>query len=133
MAATTAAYQASRRRRQLRNTAKGALFHLIVIAIGVVMIYPLLWILASSFKGPSDIWTNTTSLIPRDFTTENYTSGWNGFAGVSFTTFYRSSLFVTSISTIAAVFSSAVVAYVFARIRFVGQRFWFALMLATMM
>jgi len=56
-----------------------------------------------------------------------------GFGGVTFTTYFRNSLIVTGISTVAAVFSSAVVAYGFARIRFAGRGFWFAVMLATLM
>lgn len=122
-----------KRRKKIASTIQGIIFHIIVIAIGFVMIYPLLWMLSSSFKGQSEIWTSVSSLIPEEITTENYRSGWKGFAGISFTTFFKNSLFVAVISTIASVFSSAVVAYGFARINFIGKRVWFALMLATMM
>lgn len=120
-------------RKKVRVTFSAGTFHLGVIVMGFVMVYPLLWMLSSSFKGPSEIWTNISSLIPQDFTLQNYVDGWRGFAGITFATFFKNSLIVTSISTIASVFSSAVVAYGFARIKFVGQGFWFALMLATMM
>uniref|UniRef100_A0A540V9Y3 Carbohydrate ABC transporter permease n=1 Tax=Litorilinea aerophila TaxID=1204385 RepID=A0A540V9Y3_9CHLR len=112
---------------------KTGAFHAGVLALSFVMIYPLLWMLASSFKGPDEIWTNVSSLIPRRFTLQNYIEGWAGFGGVTFTTYFRNSLLVTIISTVASVFSSAVVAYGFARIRFAGRGFWFAVMLATMM
>jgi ABC-type glycerol-3-phosphate transport system permease component len=101
--------------------------------MGFVMVYPLLWMFASLFKGPEDIWTNVSSLIPREVTTQNYIDGWRGFGGVTFTTFFKNSFIVTGISTVASVFSSTVMAYGFARIRFVGRGVWFALMLATMM
>jgi multiple sugar transport system permease protein len=127
----TPAYPVRRQRRP--EAIRGIAFHTAVVALGFVMIYPLLWMLASSFKGPSEIWTNVSSLIPREVTLENYVIGWRGFGGVTFTTFFRNSLFVTGISTLATVFSSAVVAYGFARIRFAGRGFWFALMLATLM
>jgi multiple sugar transport system permease protein len=134
MATPTAisAYRASRNKR-IQSAIRGVAFHAIVIALSFVMIYPLLWMLASSFKGPSEIWTNVSSLIPREFTIQNYFDGWRGFGGITFTTFYRNSLIVAGISTLASVFSSAVVAYGFARIRFTGRGFWFALMLATLM
>lgn len=125
------AYRASRK--QIHSAIRSAAFHLAVIALGFVMIYPLLWLLASSFKGPAEIWTNVSSLIPREFTLQNYFEGWSGFCGITFTTFYKNSLIVTGISTVAAVFSSAFVAYGFARIKFVGRGFWFAVMLATLM
>jgi multiple sugar transport system permease protein len=131
--ATITAIPAYRARHKLRSTIKNVAFHAAVIALGFLMIYPLLWMLASSFKGPDDIWTNVSSLIPKEITFENYASGWNGFAGITFATFFRNSLFVTGISTAASVFSSALVAYGFARIRFAGRGFWFAVMLATLM
>ncbi|MFN8371344.1 MAG: carbohydrate ABC transporter permease [Anaerolineae bacterium] len=121
------------RRKRVQDTLGAGTFHIGVIVMGFVMVYPLLWMLSSSFKGPSEIWTNISSLIPQDFTLQNYIDGWRGFAGISFATFFKNSLIVTSISTVASVFSSAVVAYGFARIKFVGQSFWFALMLATLM
>ena len=121
------------RSKTIRNAIKSVAFHASVIALGFVMIYPLLWMLASSFKGPAEIWTNVSSLTPREFTIQNYFDGWRGFGGVTFTTFFKNSLIVTGISTVAVVFSSAVVAYGFARIRFAGRGFWFAVMLATLM
>ncbi len=128
---TTPAYRVGRTK--IRGTIKIGLFHAAVIALGFVMIYPLLWMLASSFKGPDEIWTNVSALIPKEITFENYASGWNGFAGITFATFFKNSLFITGISTAASVFSSSVVAYGFARIRFAGRGFWFAVMLATLM
>ena len=52
--------------------------------------------------GPSEIWTNVSSLIPREFTVQNYASGWSGFGGVTFITFFKNSLVVTGISTVAS-------------------------------
>lgn len=119
--------------KHVRHATRGLVFHAIVIAFGFVMIYPLIWMLASSFKGESEIWTETSSLIPNELNLDNYRSGWKGFAGISFTTFFKNSLWVSGVSTLASVFSSAIVAYGFARIRFTGKKFWFAVMLSTMM
>lgn len=116
------------RRKTFKSRISAVGFHAAVIALGFVMLYPLLWMLGSSFKGPSEIWTNISSLIPRELTIQNYVDGWRGFAGISFATFYKNSVIVTGISTVADVFSSAVVAYGFARIRFAGRGFWFVIM-----
>ena len=97
--------------------------------LGIIMIYPILWLFASSLKASDEIWTNVTSLIPTRFTLENYVNGWAGFGGVSFATFFLNSFFYTIIATIGAVLSSAVVAYGFARIRFFGRSFWFTCMI----
>ncbi len=120
-------------RKAQRELARSVLYHLVVMALGFVMAYPLLWLFASSFKGPSEIWTSVTSLIPKQFTLQNYVSGWAGFGGISFTTFYKNSLIYTIVRTLACVLTSAVVAYGFGRIRFRGRDLWFACMLLTLM
>lgn len=121
------------RSRRQREVSRGLAYHLGVIALGFLMLYPLLWMFGSSFKGPSEIWTNVLALIPQEPTIENYIQGWVGFGGTTFTTFYRNSLLYAGLGTFLTVFSSAVVAYGFARIRFVGRNFWFAVMIATLM
>jgi multiple sugar transport system permease protein len=103
------------------------------MSLSIVMIYPLLWMLASSFKRPDEIWTNVSSLIPQQFELTNYIEGWRGFGGTTFTTYFRNSLSISVVSTVLSVFSSAFVAYGFARLQFVGRGVWFAIMLATMM
>lgn len=110
-----------------------AIYHLVVAGLGYVMLYPILWLFASSFKGRAEIWTNVSSLIPQQFTLENYINGWRGFGGITFTTFYLNSFFYAGVGTLLAVAASAVVAYGFARISFTGRRFWFACMLSTLM
>lgn len=122
-----------RQRRRQRAAARTALYHLIVAGLGLVMIYPLLWLFASSFKGPSEIWTNITSLVPKQFTLQNYVNGWAGFGGIRFSVFYRNSFVYAGLGTLVTVLSSAVVAYGFGRIRFAGRDVWFACMLATLM
>lgn len=116
-----------------RDLARAALYHLVVGGLCLLMIYPILWMIASSFKGPSEIWTNVTSLIPARLAWENYTVGWKGFGGISFAIYFRNSLFYSVISTIFVVISSAVVAFGFARIRFAGRSIWFTLMILTLM
>jgi multiple sugar transport system permease protein len=119
--------------RQLKSLTKSVAYHLPVILLSFVMLYPILWMFASSLKGPTEIWTNMTSLIPKQLTFKNYTNGWAGFGGVSFTIFYRNSLLYAGVGTLVTVFASAVVAFGFARIRFPGRGLWFTCMLLTLM
>jgi multiple sugar transport system permease protein len=108
-------------------------YHGGVWILGFLMLYPLLWVAASSFKPADQIFTNVTSLLPRTVTLDNYVQGWAGFGGISFTTFFRNSLIYSGFGTILTVFGSAVTAYGFARLRFAGQRLWFTLMIMTLM
>ena len=118
---------------QIRKPLRTIIYHTLVIGFGFVMIYPVLWLFASSFKGASEIWTDIGSLIPKGFTFENYINGWAGFGGITFSTFYLNSFIYAGVGTIGTVLSSAVVAYGFSRVRFFGRGFWFTCMLMTLM
>jgi len=72
-----------------------------------VMLYPILWLFASSFKSRAEIWTNISALIPQEFTLVNYVNGWKGFGGITFTTFYINSFFYAGVATLLTVMASA--------------------------
>lgn len=108
-------------------------YHALVMLVSFVMIYPLLWLVSSSFKPNGDIFTTASSLIPKEITLQNYVMGWKGFGGYTFFNFFTNSLFVAGLSALGMVLSSAVCAFGFARIRFKGRQFWFVLMIITMM
>ncbi len=109
------------------------IYHVLVCGFGIIMIYPLLWMVMSSFKETNTIFTTATSLIPEKFTVENYVNGWKGFAKVSFSVFFKNSFLISVLATIGTVLSSSVVAYGFARCKFPGRKLLFAAMLASMM
>lgn len=110
-----------------------SIYHLIVCGFGIIMIYPLIWMVMSSFKSTSTIFVTASNLIPESFTLENYINGWKGFAGIGFGQFFKNSLFISIIATIGTVFSSAMVAFGLARCRFSGRKILFGAMLVSMM
>ncbi len=112
---------------------KKAVYHVLVFAFGIIMIYPLIWMVMSSFKETGTIFTTAGTLIPEHPTLANYQNGWKGFAGVSFDVFFKNSFFIAVTATIGTVLSSAIVAYGFARFRFRGKGILFAAMLLSMM
>lgn len=115
-----------------RKTAN-VIYHILVFGFGLVMVYPIVWMVMSSFKETTTIFTTATNLIPEEFTLQNYITGWKGFAKVSFATFFKNSLFISIVATIGTVFSSSIVAYGFARCKFRGRKILFAAMLVSMM
>lgn len=106
---------------------------LALVVLTVMMLYPLLWMIASSFKENATVFTEAHSLIPNQWNFDNYRIGWEGFGGVTFTTFFKNSIMITLASTIGSVVSSTIIAYGFARIQFKGRKFWFVCMMLTMM
>jgi multiple sugar transport system permease protein len=87
----------------------------------------------SSFKPTNTILATSRSLIPTQWTLENYKNGWKGFMGYSFATFFKNSFFISLLSTFGTLISSAFVAYALQRLEFKLKRFLFVLVLATMM
>ncbi len=116
-----------------RPLVRTIMYHGFVAVMALAMIYPLLWLFGSSLKGPDEIWTNQAALIPDDIRFENYTNGWRGFGSITFTTFYKNSFLYAGVGTLLTVSSSAVVAFGFGRVKFTGKRFWFGVMLLTLM
>lgn len=109
-------------------------FHALVMAIGFIMVYPLIWLFASSLKSNDTMFLNTYSLIPIKLDAAvNYLGTWKGVAGVSLLTFLGNSAFVTIVGTIGCVFTSILAAYAFTRVHFRFSRFWFSCVLVTMM
>ena len=116
-----------------KRTARSIVYHVVICLIGIIMIYPLVWMIMSSFKETGTIFTTAGSLIPEKFILDNYRNGWKGFAGIAFSTFFKNSLFISIVATIGTILSSAVVAYGFARFEFRGRKLMFTAMLLSMM
>ncbi|MBN1217480.1 MAG: carbohydrate ABC transporter permease [Anaerolineae bacterium] len=108
------------------------LTHLFIIALGLFMIYPVLWMIVSSFK-PNNMIFSDPGLIPKAVTIENYISGWKGYAGVSFGRFFTNSLLMCAGAIVGNLIACTMAAYAFARLKFVGRSFWFAVMMVTLM
>lgn len=109
-------------------------FHVGACILGFFMIYPLLWLLMSSFKSNDTMFQDAYSLIPQvwDIAT-NYKSGFAGVGGVSFLTFLGNTVFVTVVGMAGCVFVSLLAAYALSRIKFKGSGFWFGCVMMTMM
>ena len=116
-----------------KRTARSIVYHVVICLIGIIMIYPLVWMIMSSFKETGTIFTTAGALIPEKFILDNYRNGWKGFAGIAFSTFFKNSLFISIVATIGTILSSAVVAYGFARFEFRGRKLMFTAMLLSMM
>ena len=101
-----------------------------LLAVGVL--YPLFWMLGSSFK-PEEMIFRDLGIIPQQFTLENYSIGWQGNGRISFGTYFKNSFIVSGLSVIGSIISCTLAAYVFARLDFKAKKLLFALMMFTIM
>ena len=119
--------------RRLRRRITSTLAHVLLIGASILMLYPLLWLLASSFRPENEIFTSGISVLPStSWSADSYPRGWNGLQ-VGFGTFFANSFLISGLSVIGNVATCSLAAYAFARLEFRGRRFWFAMMLMTLM
>jgi len=102
----------------------------LIVLLGIVL-YPLVWMVGTSFKSITEILSNT-SVWPGDWTPANYTNGWGHF-DVSFGRFFFNSVMVALLTVVGNALSCLLAAYAFARLRFRMRRFWFAIMIGTLL
>ena len=109
------------------------LIKLVLLSVfAVVVLYPLVWMIGSSFKAESDIFKDM-GLIPKAFTLENYAIGWESSGKTTFTTYFLNSFLISVLCVVGNLISCVLTAYPFARLNFKGQRIMFALMMMTLM
>lgn len=127
-----------RRQERARRRSSSALWlglgirHVVLIALLIVMLYPLVWMLAASFEPSAQIFVNA-GLLPKTWTFSNYRSGWYPLAQLSFTRLFFNSLVIAGLSVVGNVCSCILAAYAFARLRFRLRAVLFAVMLVTIM
>ncbi|HWS32624.1 MAG TPA: carbohydrate ABC transporter permease [Actinoplanes sp.] len=107
-------------------------YHLGSLAVLLVVLYPGVWTIASSFKDKSQI-VGSANPFTASPTLDNFRTALSGIAGISFWQFFANSMVLAILSVLTVVVSSAVSAYALARIRFPGRDLWFALMIGTML
>jgi multiple sugar transport system permease protein len=106
--------------------------HIIITAVGVILLYPIGWLISSSLK-PNNLIFTDLSIWPKEVTFDNYIQGWNGVGGNKFSVFFRNS-FIISLSSVAGnLISCSLAAYAFGRLTFSLKKLWFALMMITLM
>ncbi|NWL87665.1 MULTISPECIES: carbohydrate ABC transporter permease [unclassified Paenibacillus] len=106
--------------------------HIPIILLGIIMLYPVLWLISSSFK-PNQLIFADSGLWPAQITLDNYANGWKGLQGISFARFFANSAFISSMCVIGNVMTCSFAAYAFGRLNFKYKKLWFGLMLVTIM
>jgi multiple sugar transport system permease protein len=115
----------------VRKRVIGILTHVALIGASLLMLYPLLWLLAASFRPENEIFTSA-SIIPSAWSIDAYIRGWSNLR-TSFGTFYLNSFIISGLSVVGNVLACSMAAFAFARLNFKFKNFWFAMMLLTLM
>ena len=132
VAAETLMEQHRRRHRaaEVRRVAWMALKYVALTAIGFVFLFPFLWSIAASLKTLNGVYEFPPTLLVRNPQWRNYVEA---MSILPFPVFIWNSLIVCTLTVIGQVLSASLVAYAFARLSWRGRRFWFIVVLATLM
>jgi multiple sugar transport system permease protein len=114
-----------RGRRRLRVAA----IYAALVAGGLVMIVPFLWMVVTSFKTRSEVFGTAPFELPTGLHLENYATMW---ASLPFDAFFGNSMKLALLTTIGQLISCSMAAFAFAVLDFRAKRLLFGLLLATL-
>jgi ABC-type glycerol-3-phosphate transport system permease component len=106
--------------------------HILLIVLAIGMLYPIIWMLLSSFQENDEIF-NVAAVFPRKWMYENYIDGWKSIPGHTFGKFFRNSFEICFAIVIGTILSASLTAYPFARLKFRGKSILFSLIIATLL
>lgn len=117
-------------RHKLLERAWLVFLQILMTVLVISFLVPTFWMIASSLKASTEVFVHPIQWLPQ-------TPQWRNYAKVfelqPMGTFIKNTLIVVVFAVLGTVISSAMVAYSFARIEWPGRRFWFSLLIATMM
>ena len=113
-----------------RKIINKTIVYLSLLAFASILILPFLWIISTSLKGNEQIFVIPPKWIPETFHWENYI---DVFKKMPFLIYLKNTVFITGLTIVGVVFSSSLVAYAFACLRWPGRDGLFIFILATMM
>ncbi len=106
------------------------LIYLILVVGSVLYIFPLIWMVLTSLKPGYQVFS--PDLLPNPAEWNNYPRSLT-YTGLDFGKLYLNSIVITVANVIGTLLSSTIVGYGFARLQAPGKKFWFVLLLATLM
>lgn len=113
-----------------RDFKSRVLIFAILLAASIIVVIPYIWMLSNSFKTTIETLTDPMHIIPQEFTLDGYIKV---LTKSPFFKWLGNSIFITCFNTIVILFTSTLVGYVFARFKFRGRDFLFAMLIFTMM
>lgn len=109
-----------------------AVIILLLVFFSIVMVYPFIWLLFSSFKNGADIVRIPIQLLPEQWTLSAYQMVMNP-ERANLPRAYLNSFAVTAGTVSTVLFTSSLGGFVFARLDFPGRKYLFYFILATTM
>lgn len=117
----------ARRKKELLGKAG---IYVSLTAITLLLVFPFVWMVSTSLKNKSEMFSATPTLFPREITFENYRSMWVDY---NFAPYLRNSLIVAVCTTLISLLVATFLAYGISRFKFRGKKVVFNLLILTQM
>lgn len=116
-----------------RESVQRVLLYLAVIVLGVLFIFPFIWMALSSLKTSKEVLAIPIRFLPSVWNWQSYVNVFTMFPDFNFPRFIVNSFLVTGAAVLLCLFFSATAGYGFAKYRFKGNNLLFTIVLATIM
>lgn len=113
----------------MRKNKQAAVYAACVI-LAIIFLFPILWIILSSFKDGSELFRFPPTLLPENPTIVNYKMA---LEKGDFALFFKNSTMVAIISTVITVMINTMAGYAFAKYQFKGRDLIFVFFISTLM
>ena len=117
---------------KMKNTVNSAVRYSVLIIVGFIMLYPLLWMIGSSFKTNAEIFSSV-GFIPKSLNFDNYVKGWETSTEYSFTTYFINTFKILVPKVFFTIISTVITAYAFARFKIPGKKILFGILIGTLL
>ncbi len=117
--------------RRLRRMLRRALLYVVVVIIMLPLVFPIYWLLMSSFKSNLETYVTPPQWLPAIPTLENYVNLATGYT--DFAMYVRNSLITCTATSILAMVVASLAGYAVSRLRFPGKRPLLLAILSTQM
>lgn len=105
--------------------------YIILLAIALMMLYPIIWMVGATFKTNAEIFSSI-GFWPKSFDFTSYVKGWKTGTEFTFTTYFSNTFKIVIPKVIFTLISTVFVAYGFARFDFPYKKILFSAMISTM-
>lgn len=119
-----------RARSTIRKRVGELVQHAVLVLFSILFMFPLIWLISTSLKGPEQIYKFPPDLIPNPFIWLNYTQMFEQF---KFFLYFKNTLSVVILVLVGVLLTAPLVAYSFSRLDWPGRNILFYVLLGTMM
>lgn len=115
-----------------KKTAGSIVIYVLISILGLVMLYPLIWLIFASLKPSTEV-LSSSKLLPSKFRFDNFAAGWRLVRPYTFDKFFINTFILVLSCVACSLVISLFVGYAFARVSFRFKSFWYSILFLTIM